>query len=195
MKTAKITRKTTETDISLTLTLPGKGNAKVDTGVGFLDHMLTLFTRHGLFDMSLRCNGDVHVDDHHTVEDIAICLGQAVNSAIEGGKGLCRYGHIILPMDETLVLCAIDLSGRGGAFLDLPVPTEKVGSFDTELAAEFFTAFAREARLTLHLKLLAGSNSHHILEGAFKALAHALADAVTENKNLEGAALTTKGVL
>ena len=195
MKTAEIKRKTAETSVELTLTPYGKGNAKIDTGCGFLDHMLTLFTRHGGFDITLCCDGDTHVDDHHTVEDVGICLGMAVLEAVEDKKGICRYGNMLLPMDEALILSAVDLSGRGCLALDLQIPTEKVGSFDTELVAEFFAAFTREARLTLHIRQLAGSNSHHIIEGVFKSVAHSLAAAMAENKALEGTVLSTKGVL
>ncbi|MBE6594309.1 MAG: imidazoleglycerol-phosphate dehydratase HisB [Ruminococcaceae bacterium] len=195
MKPIELQRKTAETAIELVFNAYGHGNAKIDTGCGFLDHMLTLFTRHGGFDISLLCTGDTHVDDHHTTEDIGICLGRAVAEAAGDKKGLCRYGSMLLPMDEALILSAVDLSGRGLFVGDLQIPTEKVGSFDTELVAEFFTAFAREARLTLHIRQLSGSNSHHIIEGAFKSVAHSLAAALAENKALEGAVLSTKGVL
>ena len=195
MKIAEIKRKTAETNVELTFNPYGKGNAKIDTGCGFLDHMMTLFARHGGFDITLCCDGDTHVDDHHTVEDVGICLGMAVLEAVEDKKGLCRYGNMLLPMDEALILSAVDLSGRGCLALDLQIPTEKVGSFDTELVAEFFAAFTREAKLTLHIRQLAGSNSHHIIEGAFKSVAHSLAAAMAENKALEGTVLSTKGVL
>ena len=195
MKPVELQRKTNETAIELTFNAYGHGNAKIDTGCGFLDHMLTLFTRHGGFDISLLCTGDTHVDDHHTTEDIGICLGRAVAEAAGDKKGLCRYGNMILPMDEALILSAVDLSGRGLLACELQIPTEKVGSFDTELVEEFFAAFAREAKLTLHIRQLAGKNAHHIIEGVFKSVAHSLADALAENKALEGAVLSTKGVL
>ena len=195
MKPVEIKRKTAETAVELSFNAYGHGNAKIDTGCGFLDHMLTLFTRHGGFDITLLCTGDTHVDDHHTTEDIGICLGRAVAEAAGDKKGLCRYGNMILPMDEALILSAVDLSGRGLFVGDLQIPAEKVGTFDTELVAEFFTAFAREAKLTLHVQQLAGTNSHHIIEGAFKSVAHSLSAALAENKALEGAVLSTKGVL
>ena len=176
MKHVELQRKTNETAIELTFNAYGHGNAKIDTGCGFLDHMLTLFTRHGGFDISLLCTGDTHVDDHHTTEDIGICLGRAVAEAAGDKKGLCRYGNMILPMDEALILSAVDLSGRGLLACELQIPTEKVGSFDTELVEEFFAAFAREAKLTLHIRQLAGKNAHHIIEGVFKSVAHSLAD-------------------
>ena len=195
MKPVELQRKTNETAIEMSFLAYGHGNAKIDTGCGFLDHMLTLFTRHGGFDISLLCTGDTHVDDHHTTEDIGICLGRAVAEAAGDKKGLCRYGNMILPMDEALILSAVDLSGRGLLACELQIPTEKVGSFDTELVEEFFAAFAREAKLTLHIRQLAGKNAHHIIEGVFKSVAHSLADALAENKALEGAVLSTKGVL
>jgi imidazoleglycerol-phosphate dehydratase len=195
MKPVEIKRKTAETAIELTFNAYGHGNAKIDTGCGFLDHMLTLFARHGGFDISLLCTGDTHVDDHHTTEDIGICLGRAVAEAAGDKKGLCRYGSMLLPMDEALILSAIDLSGRGLLAFDLQIPTEKVGNFDTELVQEFFAAFAREAKLTLHIRQMAGANSHHIIEGTFKSVAHSLAAALAENKALEGTVLSTKGVL
>ena len=195
MRTAEVKRKTAETDISLTLTLDGGGNAAVDSGVGFLDHMLTLFARHGRFDLTLTCRGDTWVDDHHTVEDVGIALGTALGRALGDKAGLCRYGSIALPMDEALVLCAVDLSGRAYLGFDLPVPTQKVGSFDTELVQEFFWGLVRSAGVTLHLKKLAGDNSHHIIEGAFKAFARALAAAAAVDPALDGAIPSTKGVL
>ncbi len=195
MRTAEVKRKTAETDISLTLTLDGGGNAAVDSGVGFLDHMLTLFARHGRFDLTLTCRGDTWVDDHHTVEDVGIALGTALGRALGDKAGLCRYGSIALPMDEALVLCAVDLSGRAYLGFDLPVPTQKVGSFDTELVQEFFWGLVRSAGVTLHLKKLAGDNSHHIIEGAFKAFARALAAAAAVDSALDGAIPSTKGVL
>ena len=195
MRTAEINRRTAETDISLRLELDGTGVGEIDTGVGFLDHMLTLFAKHGRFDLSLRCTGDTRVDDHHSVEDIGICLGQAFREALGEKKGICRYGDITLPMDETLVLAAVDISGRGGFYGDLHIPAEKVGSFDTELGAEFWAAFAREAGLTLHLRQLAGSNSHHILEATFKATGRALRQAVGIDWAFAQEVPSTKGTL
>ena len=195
MRTAEISRKTAETDIALRLDLDGAGKSEIDSGVGFLDHMLTLFARHGRFDLTLTCRGDTGVDDHHSVEDIGICLGQAFRTALGEKKGICRYGDITLPMDETLMLAAADISGRGGLYADLRIPTEKVGTFDTELGVEFWQAFAREAGITLHLRQLAGRNSHHIIEGAFKAAARALRQAVAPDPALGGQIPSTKGTL
>ena len=194
MSTATIKRKTAETDISLTLSR-GTGAAKIDTGCGFLDHMLTLFARHSGLDITLTCRGDLQVDAHHTTEDVGICLGLAIAELAGDKKGLARYGNMILPMDEALILSAIDLSGRATLCYDVNVPAAKVGTFDTELAEEFWLAFVREARVTLHVKQLAGSNSHHILEGIFKSVAHSLRAALTENAALGGAVLSTKEVL
>ena len=165
MRTAQITRTTKETDIRLTLNLDGTGKSEIHSGVGFLDHMLTLFAKHGRFDLELTCNGDTEVDDHHSVEDIGIALGQAFEQALGDKRGIVRYGSFILPMDETLILSAVDISGRSYLNFDLQIPTQKVGTFDTELAEEFFLGFVRNANLTLHLKQLEGKNSHHIIEG------------------------------
>lgn len=195
MRQSDIRRETAETKIALSLNLDGSGAGEIRSGVGFLDHMLTLFARHGGFDLSVSCAGDTWVDDHHSVEDIGICLGQAFCEALGEKKGVCRYGQRILPMDEALILAAVDLSGRGGCYYALEVPTEKVGSFDTELIEEFFIAFAREAGLTLHLRQLAGKNSHHILEGAFKAAARALREAVAIDEADADRVPSTKGVL
>ena len=195
MRTATITRTTAETDISLTLNLDGTGRAKIDTGCGFLNHMLTLFAHHSRCDLRVICHGDVDVDDHHTVEDIGICLGAALRQALGDKRGIARYGSIALPMDETLILAAVDISGRGGFFTDLVCPTEKVGTFDTELGAEFFAALAREGGITLHLRQLSGENSHHILEGAFKAAARALAQAAAIDPAARDEIPSTKGVL
>ena len=195
MRTADITRKTAETDIRLTLTLDGEGVSNVNSGCGFLDHMLTLLARHARFDLTLTCIGDTAVDDHHTVEDIGICLGAAFAEALGDKRGVCRYGDMLLPMDEALILAAVDLSGRGHLSYDLAVPTEKVGTFDTELVKEFWIGFVRNAGCTLHLRQLAGENSHHIIEGAFKAAAHALRKAVALDAALGDAVLSTKGVL
>ncbi|MBQ8716843.1 MAG: imidazoleglycerol-phosphate dehydratase HisB [Clostridia bacterium] len=195
MRTAEIVRDTAETKITLKLDLDGKGCAKIDTGCGFLDHMLTLFVGHGRFDLTVCCKGDTNVDDHHTVEDIGIALGQAVANAIGDKKGITRYGSMILPMDEALVMCALDLSGRGGYYGELEIPTEKVGTFDTELVDEFFIAFARNAAVTLHFVQFAGNNSHHIIEGAFKAFGRALKAAVKIDPDCVGQIPSTKGVL
>ena len=178
MRTAEIRRTTAETDVTLTLALDGAGRADVATGVGFLDHMLTLLAVHGGFDLTLSCTGDTGVDDHHTVEDVGICLGMAFAKALGDKRGVARYGQRILPMDEALVLAVADLSGRAYLGYDLTIPAQKVGTFDTELVQEFWLAFTRKAELTLHLRQLAGVNSHHIIEGAFKAAARCLAEAV-----------------
>ena len=195
MRKATLTRRTAETDISLELCLEGRGQADIQTGVGFLDHMLTLFARHGGFDLTLSCKGDTQVDDHHSTEDIGIALGAAFKEALGDKRGIRRYGDICLPMDEALIQAAVDLSGRGGYYGKLPIPTEKVGTFDTELVKEFMTAFAREAGCTLHLVELTGENSHHIIEGAFKALARALKTAVSIDPEFEDQIPSTKGVL
>ena len=195
MRNAEIKRKTAETDISLRLELDGTGIGEIGSGIGFLDHMLTLFAKHGRFDLSLNCTGDTNVDDHHSVEDIGICLGQAFRQALGEKRGIRRYGDILLPMDETLMLAAVDISGRGGFYPDLRIPTEKVGTFDTELGAEFWTAFAREAGVTLHLRQLAGTNSHHILEACFKAAARALGQAVSVDPAFSEEVPSTKGTL
>ena len=195
MREATIRRVTAETKIELTLRLDGTGAGDIESGVGFLDHMLTLLARHSGFDLRLRCTGDTVVDDHHSVEDIGICLGQAFREALGDKEGVRRYGQRLLPMDEALILAAVDLSGRGGCHYALEPATEKVGSFDTELAEEFFIALAREAGLTLHLRQLAGKNSHHILEGGFKAVARALREAVEPDPCEAGRVPSTKGVL
>ena len=195
MRTATINRATAETDIALTLNLDGTGKSTIDTGCGFLDHMLTLFAKHGRFDLNLTCKGDVQVDDHHTVEDVGICLGQAFAEALGNKAGICRYGNMLLPMDEALILSAVDLSGRGCLVYDLSIPAQKVGTFDTELGEEFWLAFVRNAACTLHIKQLAGSNSHHILEGAFKSVARSLRVAVSVDPALQGEIPSTKGVL
>ena len=178
MRTVQLVRKTAETDITLSLDLDGTGKYDINTGVGFFDHMLTAFARHGGFDLTVACTGDVEVDDHHSVEDVGICLGDAFAQALGDLRGVTRYGHCVLPMDEALVLSAVDLSGRGLLCWDVPLPTEKVGTFDTELAKEFWLAFVRRANLTLHIRELAGENSHHILEGVFKSAARTLRQAV-----------------
>ena len=195
MRCAEIRRKTAETDITLTLNLDGTGAGEIRSGVGFLDHMLTLFARHGRFDLTLACAGDTWVDDHHSVEDIGICLGRAVKEALGDKRGITRYGDTTLPMDEALILTAVDVSGRGVLCFDLPVPTEKVGSFDTELVEEFFIAFCANAGITLHIRELAGKNSHHIIEGCFKSFARSLRKAVAIDPAAGDELPSTKGVL
>ena len=195
MRTAEISRRTSETDITLKLNLDGTGASECATGCGFLDHMLTLFARHGRFDLTVRCVGDTYVDDHHTTEDIGICLGQAFRQALGGKRGISRYGSMMLPMDETLILSAVDLSGRGFLAYEAELPTEKVGSFDCELAEEFWIAFARNANCTLHIRQLAGKNSHHIIEGMFKSVARSLKQAVAIDPDTANEIPSTKGVL
>ena len=195
MRSAEIKRTTAETDIVLKLNLDGKGKSKIDSGCAFLDHMLTLFAKHGSFDLMVKCKGDVEVDYHHTTEDIAICLGQAFNKALGDKKGIIRYGNMILPMDEALILSAVDLSGRSFFVKELNIPAVKVGDFDTELCEEFFQAFARTAECTLHIRQLSGSNSHHIIEGVFKSVARSLKTAVAIDKNAKDQIPSTKGVL
>ena len=212
MRTVTYTRRTAETDIALTLSLDGTGTAQIDSGCGFLDHMLILFAKHGGFDLTLTCKGDTWVDDHHTVEDIGISLGAAFAQALGDKKGITRYGSCVLPMDEALVLTAVDLSGRDfqgyqlpipdekvcitdGLSYDLPIPTRQVGSFDTELVQEFFLGFVRNAGATLHIRLLAGTNSHHIIEGTFKSVARTLRDAVAIDPRFADSIPSTKGVL
>ncbi len=195
MRTSTINRKTAETDISLSLNLDGSGISNIDTGCGFLDHMLTLFSKHGRFDLDLKCIGDTHVDDHHTVEDIGISLGSAFKEALGNKKGVKRYGYMILPMDESLIMSAVDFSGRGYLNYDLNIPTEKVGTFDTELVEEFWLGFIRNAECTLHIKQLDGTNSHHIIEGAFKSIARSFKEAVSIDEKFSDDILSTKGVL
>lgn len=195
MRTANIARKTAETDISLTICLDGTGESDIHTGCGFLDHMLTLFAKHGRFDLTVRCVGDTYVDYHHTVEDIGICLGKAFYEALGDKKGIIRYGSMILPMDETVILSAVDISGRGGFYPILNIPTPKVGDFDTELCQEFWIAFARDAGITLHVQQLAGVNSHHIIEGAFKSVARSLKAAVAIDSAFADEVPSTKGIL
>ena len=194
MKPVTINRKTAETDISLTLAR-GTGKAEIHTGCGFLDHMLTLFARHSALDLAVACKGDLEVDAHHTTEDVGICLGRAILALSGDKKGLARYGSMILPMDEALILTAIDLSGRSTLCFQASIPAPKVGDFDTELAEEFFLALVREARLTLHVRQLAGTNSHHIIEGMFKSFAHSLKAALATNEALGDSVLSTKEVL
>ena len=195
MRTASIQRTTAETDITLTLNLDGKGESDIQTGVGFLDHMLTLFAKHGRFDLTLTCNGDTQVDAHHTTEDIGIVLGQAFEKALGDKKGIVRYGSMILPMDEALILAAVDLSGRACLGYDLQLLRAKVGEFDTELVEEFFLAFVRNCPCSLHLRQPAGTNTHHIIEGAFKAFARALKAAVKIDTEYADEIPSTKGVL
>ncbi|MBQ4326912.1 MAG: imidazoleglycerol-phosphate dehydratase HisB [Clostridia bacterium] len=195
MRTSEIIRKTAETDINLTLALDGSGKSEIDTGCGFLDHMLTLFARHGRFDLTVKCTGDTNVDFHHTVEDIGICLGMALSEALGDKKGICRYGSMMLPMDEALITAALDISGRSYLAYGLEIPAEKVGDFDTELCEEFWQAFVRTSSITLHIVQNAGRNSHHIIEGAFKAVARALRAAVKIDSDFAGEIPSTKGVL
>ncbi len=195
MRKAEINRRTGETEIRIVLDLDGTGKNRVDTGVGFMDHMLTLFARHGRFDLEVTCKGDTWVDDHHSVEDIGIALGQAFDQALGEKRGIRRYGQRLLPMDESLIMTAVDLSGRSYLGYGLEIPTQKVGSFDTELVEEFFQGFVRHARCTLHIRQMAGSNSHHIIEGAFKSVARALREAVETDPGLAGEIPSTKGIL
>ena len=195
MRTSVIERKTAETEIFLSLNLDGAGKSEIDTGCGFLNHMLTLFAKHGKFDLNVTCKGDIEVDYHHTTEDIGICLGNAFAEALGDMRGITRYGSMILPMDEALILSAVDISGRGKLVCDLRIPTEKVGDFDTELVLEFFEAFVRRANLTLHIRELAGENSHHIIEGVFKSVARSLRAAVKIDPETANEIPSTKGVL
>ena len=193
MRIFDITRKTAETDIQLSLNLDGTGKSSIDTGCGFLNHMLTLFAAHGKFDLTVKCVGDTDVDDHHSAEDIGICLGQAFQSALGDKRGITRYGSFLLPMDEALILSAVDISGRNCLCYGLEIPTEKIGTFDTELVEEFFLAFTRNCPMSLHIRQMAGKNAHHIVEGAFKSVARSLKAAVA----LDGSndIPSTKGVL
>lgn len=195
MRTATVVRNTNETKISLTLNLDGKGVSDVRTGCGFLDHMLELFTRHGRFDLALTCDGDLHVDAHHTTEDVGIELGRAFDEALQDRRGIRRYGSMILPMDEALILAAVDISGRACLGYALEIPAQKVGDFDTELVEEFMLAFSRTIGASIHLRQLAGTNSHHIIEGAYKALARALREAVAYEPGFEHEIPSTKGTI
>ena len=195
MRTATLERNTAETKISLTLDLDGTGAGKIDTGCGFLDHMLTLFARHGDFDLTLTCRGDTRVDDHHTVEDVGIVLGQAFTKALGDKRGIRRYGQSLLPMDETLVLVGCDLSGRDYLGWAVTLPTAKVGTFDTELAKEFWLGFVRNCPGALHFHQLAGENTHHILEACFKGAGRALKEAVAPDEKHAGEIPSTKGLL
>lgn len=195
MRNAEIIRNTAETKIALKLNLDGTGKSEIQTKVGFLDHMLTLFAKHGRFDLSVSCDGDTWVDDHHSVEDVGIALGQAFKSALGDKRGITRYGIQILPMDEALILTAVDLSGRGLLGYDLQIPTQKVGTFDTELVEEFWLGFVRNAECTLHIRQMAGTNSHHIIEGTFKSAGRSLRAAVAIEAAFADEIPSTKGVL
>ncbi|MBE6818792.1 MAG: imidazoleglycerol-phosphate dehydratase HisB [Ruminococcaceae bacterium] len=195
MRSAQMTRNTAETQITLALDLDGKGRSEINTGCGFLDHMLTLFAKHAGVDLSVKCTGDTNVDYHHTTEDIGIVLGQAVSEALGEKKGICRYGYMILPMDESLILASLDVSGRSYLNYNVTIPAYKVGDFDTELVEEFWLAFCRSAACTLHIKQLEGKNTHHIIEATFKAVARAFAQAVAVDAAQPDAIPSTKGVL
>lgn len=195
MRSATITRKTTETDIRLTLCLDGGENSQIDTGCGFLNHMLELFARHGGFSLNVSCKGDTQVDDHHTVEDVGIALGEAFRQALGDKRGITRYGSFLLPMDESLVMIALDISGRCTCCCDLQLPAQKVGTFDTELVEEFFLGLCRSMGLTLHIRQLAGTNTHHIIEAAFKGFGRAMAQAVAIDPKHADAVPSTKGLL
>lgn len=195
MREAEIKRKTAETDIELSLNLDGSGKSNIDTGCGFLDHMLTLFAKHAHYDLAVKCVGDVQVDYHHTVEDVGICLGKAFFEALGDKKGIKRYGDKIIPMDEALILSAVDISGRDYLGYALEIPSARVGDFDTELCEEFFFAFVREAKLTLHVRSLAGKNSHHVIEGAFKSVARSLGAATELDARFSDEIPSTKGVI
>lgn len=195
MRSAEIKRKTSETEIDLKLNLDGTGKCSIQTGVGFMDHMLTLFARHGRFDLDVICRGDTMVDDHHSVEDIGIALGAALGQALSDKRGIKRYGSMLLPMDEALVLCSLDLSGRSCLRFTAQIPSQKIGTFDTELVEEFFLAVTRSAGMTLHMRMLDGTNSHHIVEAMFKAFGRALGEAVSIDERLGDEIPSTKGVL
>lgn len=195
MRTAQINRKTAETDIKLSLNIDGSGKGEINTGCGFLDHMLTLFAKHGRFDLDVLCKGDMQVDAHHTTEDIGIVLGTAFKQAMGDKKGIVRYGDIILPMDEALILSAVDFSGRAHLSYSVDIPSQKVGDFDTELCEEFFLAFVRNAECTLHIRQMAGGNSHHIIEGIFKSTARCISRATAIDAAFADEIPSTKGVL
>ena len=194
-RNSTIQRTTGETDIQLALDLDGDGSSKIDTGVGFLDHMLTLFAKHSGFDLTVIAKGDSHIDDHHTVEDIGICLGSAIQEAVGDKRGICRYGSMILPMDETLVSTALDLSGRVAFVWNVAIPTEKIGTFDSQLAQEFWQAVTTNAQMNFHANLQYGTNSHHIVEAVFKSAARSLRQAVSHDPSQEGKIPSTKGTL
>ena len=195
MRKSEITRNTAETQINLSLCLDGTGKSNISTGCGFMDHMLTLFAKHGRFDLTVTCKGDTQVDDHHTVEDVGICLGQAFEKALGDKRGIVRYGNMILPMDEALIMTACDISGRSFLGYELSIPSQKVGIFDTELTEEFWLAFVRQCPMSLHLRQFSGSNSHHIIEGAFKSAARSLRQAVCIDSAFADEIPSTKGVL
>lgn len=195
MREATINRKTNETDISLSLCLDGKGESNIDTGCGFLDHMLTLFSKHGRFNLNIKAKGDIEVDYHHLTEDIGICLGKAFKEAIGEKKGIKRYGSFILPMDESLILTAIDISGRGYLGYSVRLRKSRVGTFDTELIREFFEAFTRQAEITLHIRRMAGCNTHHIIEGIFKSFGRSLREAVSIEEEYKDEIPSTKGMI
>ena len=195
MRTSEIIRTTTETAIEVSLNLDGRGVYDVDTGCGFLNHMLELFSRHGRFDLIVKCSGDMHIDAHHTTEDIGIVLGSAFREALGDRRGINRYGYFLLPMDEALIAAAVDISGRAYVGYDVKIPTEKVGDFDTELVKEFLLAFSRTLGANIHVRQLAGENSHHIIEGIFKALARAMKEAVAFEAGFEGEVPSTKGTI
>ena len=194
-RTAKISRKTKETEIELELNLDGQGNVEVETGIPFFDHMLSMVGKHGLIDLSIKAKGDLEVDGHHTVEDVGICLGQALNQALGDKKGIRRYGSCLMPMDESLALVAIDISGRPYLVYDVDLPVEIIGSYDTALTVEFLQAFVNTSAMTIHVKVLAGRNAHHIVEAIFKGLARALGEAVEINPRIAGIVPSTKGML
>ena len=195
MRSAEIKRKTAETDVAIYLELDGTGKADIQTGIGFLDHMLELFARHGRFDLTVKCKGDTRVDDHHSTEDIGISLGQAFSIALGEKKGIIRYGSAVIPMDEALILSAVDFSGRSFLGYGMSIPTEKVGTFDTELVEEFFQGFVRNAGCGLHIRQMTGNNSHHLIEGAFKSVARSLKDAVRIDPAFADEIPSTKGIL
>ncbi len=195
MRSAVLERKTFETQIELSLDVDGSGNSQISSGIGFMDHMLALFAKHSGFDLEVSCTGDTYVDDHHSCEDIGIVLGSALKKALGDKRGIRRYGDVILPMDEALILCACDISGRGCLVFDADFPAEKIGSFDTELVQEFFEAFARSSGITLHIRKLSGLNSHHIAEGIFKAFARCLAKACSIDEKRKSEIPSTKGVI
>ncbi len=195
MRYSEIKRKTAETDIALSLALDGSGKSDINTGIGFLDHMLTLFAKHASFDLTVNAKGDTNVDYHHTVEDVGICLGMAIKEALSDMRGINRYAHTVIPMDEALVMTAVDISGRAYLAYSLDIPSEKVGDFDCELVCEFFAAFVRKAELTLHIRYLAGENSHHIIEGAYKSFARTMKCAVAIDPTKADEIPSTKGVL
>jgi len=195
MRRKKIVRDTKETKIVLALEVDGTGAYEVNSGCGFLDHMLELFARHGRFDLAVDCNGDIEVDYHHTAEDIGIALGRAFQEALGDKRGIYRYGSMLLPMDEALVLCAVDISGRASVNFDVDIPAQKVGDFDTELVKEFILALAREMGLTIHVKMLAGENTHHIIEAVFKSMGRALRQACAIEEAFADEIPSTKGVL